>query len=149
MNFSQIKLQKGYIWEITHHFMKVQFLLIVPVMLLFFTGCKKEEGFGGLASVHGKVYAYDYNNSGILVAEGYAGDIEVYIGAEGKSEVLDRIRTSHNGSFEITQLRKGNYEVWVYSDCGTCPNGIEPVIRKVSLTEKKSKVELEVFEINI
>lgn len=149
MIFNRVKLGKSYIWRIAQHFMKVQFLLIVALIFACFTNCRKEEGFGGLASVQGKVYAYDYNNSGILVAEGYAGDVEVYIRAEGKSEVLDRIRTAYDGSFEITQLRKGNYEVWVYSDCATCPNGIEPVIRKVSLTEKKSKIELDVFEINI
>lgn len=129
--------------------MKVQFFSIVPLILLLLTGCKKEEGFGGLATIKGKVYAYDYNNSGLLISEGYAGDIVVYIGAKGKSEVLDRLRTSHDGSFEISSLRKGSYEVWVYSDCSLCPNGVEPVIQEVALDSKKSVVELDVFEINI
>lgn len=124
-------------------------VLLILFLICVFTQCKKEEGFGGLGSVKGKVYAYDYNNSGVLEAEGYAADIEVYIAAEGKSEILDRIRTSYDGSFEIRELRKGKYEVWVYSDCDLCPNGIEPIIQKVSIDKKKSVVELPPFEIII
>lgn len=123
--------------------------LFILLLTCSFVQCKKEEGFGGLGTIKGKVYAYDYNNSGILEAEGYAADIEVYIGVEGKSEILDRIRTSYDGSFEIRELRKGNYEVWVYSDCDLCPNGIESVIQKVTIDKKKSIVELTTFEINI
>lgn len=129
--------------------MKVRISLIVPLILLLLNACKKEEGFGGLASIKGKVYAYDYNNSGVLISEGYVGDIEVYIAAHGQSEIIERLRTSYDGSFEIKALRKGNYDVWVYSDCDLCPNGIEPIVQNVTLNEKKSKVELDVFEINI
>lgn len=127
----------------------IRLLVYLSLSILIFTQCKKEEGFGGLGSVKGKVYVYDYNNSGVLIAEGYAGDIEVYISAEGKSEILDRIRTSHDGSFEIRALRKGNYDVWVYSDCDLCPNGIESVLQKATIDKKKSTVELKTFEINI
>lgn len=129
--------------------MRIGRCLLLILTLFIFTQCEKEEGFGGLGVIKGKVYAYDYNNSGVLIAEGYAGDIEVYIGAEGSSEILERLRTSHDGSYEIRGLRKGKYEVWVYSDCDLCPNGIEPIIQKVSIDQKKSEVTLNTFEINI
>lgn len=128
---------------------KILYTLAFIFILGLHLQCKKEEGFGGLGTIKGKVYAYDYNNSGVLESEGYAGDIEVYISAEGKSEILDRIRTHYDGSFEIKELRKGSYEVWVYSDCDLCPNGIEPIIQKVTIDQKKSIVELKTFEVNI
>lgn len=129
--------------------MKFRNLFLVISILSIFIACKKEEGFGGLASISGKVYAYDYNNSGVLLAEGYAGDIDVYIKAKGSSEELERVRTIYDGSFIFNQLRKGDYEVWVYSDCDRCPNGIEPVIQNIKINGKKDKIELSVFEVNI
>lgn len=127
----------------------MRFLTFICLFSIVLFGCRKEEGFGGLASVSGRVYAYDYDKSGVLQAEGYAGDIEVYIGAAGKKEILDRIRTSYDGSFELTSLRKGSYEVWIYSSCDACPNGIEPVIKEFKISSKKEQVDLGIFEINI
>jgi len=124
-------------------------LSLFAILVCLLSSCKKEEGFGGLASISGKVYAYDYNSSGKLEAEGYAGDIEVYISADGDSEILERGRTSYDGGFIFRELRKGNYQVWVYSDCSKCPNGHEAVVQKVNIPGRKSHIELEVFEINI
>lgn len=129
--------------------MKFRNIFLAISIVFTFVSCKKEEGFGGLASISGKVYAYDYNSSGVLLAEGYAGDIDVYIKAKDSSVELKRIRTTYEGSFFFEQLRKGDYEVWVYSDCARCPNGIEPVIKKVTLSDKKAKIELTTFEVNI
>lgn len=125
------------------------FSVVGLAVLLTLISCEKEEGYGGLASVLGRVYAHDYSNSGDLLSEGYAGDIEVYIKAKDDKEIIDRIRTIYDGSFQFSQLRKGDYEVWVYSDCKACPNGVEAVIQEVNISGKKSKVELPVFEINI
>lgn len=129
--------------------MRFKYIFIVVSILTIFTSCIKEEGFGGLATISGKVYAYDYNNSGVLIAEGYTGDIDVYIRAKGSNVELNRIRTTYDGTFAFKQLRKGDYEVWVYSDCAKCPNGIEPIIQSVALTNKKENLELSVFEVNI
>ena len=129
--------------------MKCRNIFLAISILFIFVSCKKEEGFGGLAIISGKVYAYDYNSSGILLAEGYAGDIDVYIKAKDSSAELKRIRTTYDGSYIFEQLRKGDYEVWVYTDCAKCPNGIEPVIQSVTLSDKKAKIELPVFEVNI
>ena len=129
--------------------MRLKNIILIFSIFTFFISCKKEEGFGGLATISGKVYAYDYNNAGVLMAEGYAGDLDVFIKAKDSSEELERIRTSYDGSFVFNELRKGDYEVWVYSDCERCPNGIEAVIQSVKLSDKKSKIELSVFEVNI
>lgn len=129
--------------------MKLKNIILILSIFMVFISCKKEEGFGGLATISGKVYGYDYNNSGVLMAEGYAPDIDVYIKAKNSSIELERIRTSYDGSFIFDQLRKGEYEVWVYSDCNSCPNGKEAVIQSVSIKDKKAHVELPAFEVNL
>lgn len=129
--------------------MKIKRYITFFIVMVSLWACKKEEGYGGLASISGNVYAYDYNNAGLLVSEGYAGDIDVYIRAKGSSQEIDRIRTSYDGSFIFKQLRKGQYEVWVYTDCNACPNGIDAVIKSVEIDKKKTHAELETFEVNI
>ncbi len=129
-------------------FGKMSAALLISILLML-TGCTKEEGYGGLASISGKVFAYDFDKDGVEIASGYVGDVVVYLGAEGSSEVIDRIRTSHDGSFKFSKLRKGQYNVWVFSQCRNCPNEQEAVIQKVEIKSRKSDIELDVFEINV
>ncbi|MDA8556711.1 hypothetical protein N9K77_00690 [bacterium] len=35
----------------------------------------------------------------------------------------DDVNTSYDGTFEFKYLNKGNYEIFVYSDCVDCPKG--------------------------
>jgi hypothetical protein len=123
--------------------------VFLPLVLLLFTGCEKEAGFGGLASISGKVYAYEYNNSGRLEAEGYTGDIVVYLAAENSNEILERARTDFKGAYLFRELRKGTYHVWVYTDCDKCTNNQEPVVKKVVIKSNKENIMLEDFKINI
>jgi hypothetical protein len=123
--------------------------VFLPLVLLLFTGCEKEPGFGGLASISGKVYAYEYNNSGRLEAEGYTGDIVVYLAAENSNEILERARTDFKGAYLFRELRKGTYHVWVYTDCDKCTNNQEPVVKKVVIKSNKENIMLEDFKINI
>jgi hypothetical protein len=126
------------------------FLIITCILCLFtFPSCEKEPGFGGLATISGKVYAYDYNNSGRLEAEGYTGDIVVYIAAEKRDEVLERLRTDFKGAYEFRELRKGTYHVWVYSECDKCTNNQEAIVKKVVVKANKEKLILEDFKVNI
>lgn len=125
------------------------FLPIVILSLFMLSSCGKEEGYGGLATISGKVYAYDVDKDGVEIANGYAGEIIVYIGTHESAEIIDRIRTKHDGSYKFNMLRKGEYEVWVYTNCKNCPNGQEPIIQKVKVNSKKSHVELDDFVIYI
>jgi len=124
-------------------------LLCTLVLATIFTSCEKEPGFGGLASISGKVYAYDYNNSGRLEAEGYTGDIVVYLAAENSDEILERARTDFKGAYIFRELRRGSYNVWVFSDCDKCTNNQEPIIKKVVIKSNKEKITLDDFKINI
>jgi hypothetical protein len=121
----------------------------IAILSVFLLSCEKEPGFGGLASVTGKVYAFDYNPAGTLIGEGYTGDIVVFISVEGQPGVLERIRTSFDGSYIFTQLRKGTYIVWVFSYCDTCTDNQEPITKTVKVTSNRQKITLEDFRIRI
>ena len=132
--------------------MMKQFLSLICTILFvgfLFISCEKEPGFGGLASISGKVYSYDYNTSNQLEAEGYTGDIEVYIAADGSDQVLERARTDFKGAFVFRELRRGTYNVWVFSECDKCTDNKEAVVRKVVIKSNKENMVLEDFAVKI
>jgi hypothetical protein len=130
-------------------FTRMIFLSVLVATGVFISSCEKEPGFGGLATITGKVYAFDYNPAGSLIGEGYTGDIEVFISVEGQPGVLDRIRTSFDGSYIFTQLRKGSYVIWVFSDCDICTDNKEPVSQIVKVNSNRQEITLEDFRIRI
>jgi hypothetical protein len=85
-----------------------------------FLSCSKEEGYGGLATIKGKVYGKDFNSSGYLVGEGYLGDVSVYISKSGSTNYFDKVDSAYDGSFTFKFLHKGTYDIWVFGDCDTC-----------------------------
>ena len=121
----------------------------IGVITVCIYSCEKEPGFGGLATVAGKVYAFDYNPEGNLTGEGYTGDVEVFISVEGQPGVLDRIRTSFDGSYIFTQLRKGTYVIWVFSSCDSCIDNQEPIKQIVEISSNRQRITLEDFRIRL
>lgn len=126
-------------------------LLVCTILL----SCKKEPGPGGLASIKGKVFAYDLTNSGDSITSGYLGDLRVYIGrADEDSVSFDDMRTSYNGSYEFNFLRKGKYKIWVFAKSDTLnvnprPDQLVYYLQEAEITEKKQEVVLPDFEVNI
>lgn len=125
------------------------FLGTLALCILLFAACTKEAGFGGLATIEGKVYARDFTPGGIIEAEGYTADMKVVIEVVGSNQVLDEVRTDLNGSFKFDELRKGTYHVYTFTECDTCTNNEDPVVQTVEITEKKESVTLEDFIIII
>ena len=62
------------------------------------------------------------NILGNIVDSYYAQDQEVFIiyGQQNNTHD-DDVNTSYDGTFEFKYLNKGNYEIFVYSDCIDCP----------------------------
>jgi len=125
------------------------YLLLMLCVSLSFFSCTKEAGEGGLASISGKVYAHDYDKQGNLKAEGYIGEVRVYIGVEGSSELLDDVRTQYDGSYEFPFLRKGNYKIWVYTQCDSCLNDLLPIVQEAHITERKQRLVMPDFDIKL
>lgn len=104
--------------------------------------CKKEEGEGGKAAIRGKVFMVEYNeNTGQAVDSFYAPDQRVYI-IYGDNEVADDDRdTNPEGLYRFDWLRKGDYTLYTYSDCPTCPGETEAVHTNVEIADKKEVVD--------
>ncbi len=130
--------------------MKKGLSLLTVALILLFTSCKKEPGFGGLSCIEGKVYATDYTpNSGIIEAEGYTADMKVVISVEGSNTILDETKTNLDGSYRFEKLRKGTYKVWTFTECDTCTNNETPVIQSVEVKSNRETITLPDFSINI
>lgn len=127
--------------------LNITFSLAVAVMLLFYS-CTKPEGEGGTSTIQGKVYAFDYNGSGILQDEFYAPDENVYIiYGDDDNFYDDSYETSFDGSYRFQYLRPGTYTVFVYSDCVSCPSGTEAISQTVEITGNNQDIILEDLEI--
>jgi hypothetical protein len=127
-----------------------QFLL--PAVLLCLLSCQKPAGPGGRATVKGKVYAYDYDNTQrYLLSKGYVSGEKVYI-TYGNTPVGKDIRTNEDGSFEFMYLNKGHYKVYVNSldtSIKVKGNNTEiPIVREFDITGTKQVIELDDFKIN-
>jgi hypothetical protein len=119
--------------------------------LLFTTllaACQKDAGPGGLATVKGKVYGRDITTGGNLKAEGYLPDWRVYISVSGDPGYFEDMKTSYDGSYEFKFLRKGNYDVWAFSDCDTCLIKTQLVMKKgIKVSDKKETVTVPDIEV--
>jgi hypothetical protein len=109
-------------------------------LLLTLISCKKEEGTGGSSTISGTVEVTSVNeNSGVEIETYSAKGKRVYI-IYGDDEIQsDDTRTNYDGKFEFPFLNKGDYKIYVLSDCG-CPGGEEAVFKTVTITDKDQTV---------
>ena len=101
----------------------------LPILIaLFITvahSCKKEEGQGGKATIEGKLYNNLYDPNGKFLKKEEARDVDVYI-IYGNNIVYDDNNNTHSdGTYSFKYLRKGKYKLFAYSDCNSCPSGVE------------------------
>jgi hypothetical protein len=109
----------------------------------------KSANKGGTSSIKGKVYAkYWSPGQQQLRGQGYIGDEVVYVKFGNSISYDVRIRTSHDGSFEIKNLRRGKYQVWVYSEDPQSPTEETAIIREIEINERNQVIDLGDLEIN-
>ena len=124
------------------HFRYVLFLFLAVAAV----GCTQPEGEGGTSTIYGKVYAMNYNNSGVLIGEYYLADEDVFIiYGDGDNYYDDSYKTSFDGSYRFQYLMPGFYTVFVYSDCVSCPSGTEELTQTIEITNNNQDVVLEDF----
>lgn len=105
----------------------------------------KEADKGGTSTIRGKVFTKDYNgNFTILNSQYYTPDEYVYIIYGNSTHYNDRTKTKIDGSFEFNNLRKGNYQVFTYSDDSTqnSPSTLVSVMANTEITEKNQVMEI-------
>lgn len=131
--------------ELTH--MKQIFLYLV-LFTLVLTGCKKEAGDGGQASIKGKVskeVRLVITNPSTLQTTYPAPDQEVFIVYGENTSPDDRVHTNFDGEFEFQFLREGNYTIYTYSKDTTGNAAVEPdrmaILQKIEITDRKQTID--------
>ena len=108
---------------------KLYFIGSIIAMALFLSACTKNEGVGGSSIIKGKITETKYNASGNATATYAASDFDVYIiYGSGNTFYNDDIKTSYDGSYQFKYLEKGDYTIFVYEDCLTCPSGKKEIL---------------------
>lgn len=93
---------------------------LILILVFTFLSCSKEEGYGGLSTIKGKVFGKDFNTSNVLVSQDFIGGMKVYISKHNNPNYFDRLDTSYDGSFKFEFLQPGKYDIWVFGDCDSC-----------------------------
>ncbi len=118
-------------------------VLLLPLLILFFAGCKKEAGEGGNSSITGKVWVLNYNSEFTHINSRYYGpDEEVYIIYGDDDVYSDSFKTSYDGTYRFKYLRKGKYKLFCYSKdtTQTVPGGLIAVVKEVEITSNNQEV---------
>ena len=128
-------------------------IIFLIVITFYLSSCKKKAGPGGQATVIGKVYANDYDNTfNYLISKGYSPGTKVYIVYGNETNIGNTITTAIDGTFEFKYLNKGHYKVYALSvDTAYRVKGNDtenPVIKEFDIKEKKQKLVLEDIIIN-
>jgi hypothetical protein len=123
-------------------------LLSFSILFFIFSSCAKYEGEGGSSTIKAVVVEQKYNSLGNVIAEYPIADQDVYIIYGNENTFYDDdVKTSYDGSFEFRYLKKGNYKVFVYEDCNTCPSGVKEVIIPVEITKNNEIKNLDTIYI--
>jgi len=123
------------------------FILFITLGIIV-SSCAKYEGEGGSSTIRGVVREQRFNSLGNLISEYPIADQDVFIIYGNESTFYDDdIKTSYDGSFEFRYLKKGNYKIFVYEDCNTCPSGKKEVLIPVEITDNNQIVDLDTIKI--
>lgn len=114
----------------------------MATVAVWVSSCTKIEGAGGLASIKGKVYAYDVNDFGNKLDSGYYGGVRVYISYGENIGVDDDVRTDYNGNYQFNWLQPGDYKIWILSDCDTCNLLQTKDLVNVKIKKRRETVEV-------
>lgn len=121
--------------------------VLITVFIFNITSCKKPAGPGGKATVKGKVYAYDWDNTQQYpISKGYSPGETVNICYGNSTAIGNDLKTSYDGSFQFLYLTKGRYKVFVNSlDTSKKIKGNAtriPVIKEFEITGATQTIDL-------
>jgi len=116
--------------------MKLNSYLALIIILTLFS-CK-EEGEGGKNDIEGYIITQEVNASTLEVVDEYpAFEENVYIIYGDNGYHADVYITSIDGHYFFDNLYKGDYSIFVYSDCLDCDNGEETVFKYFELKNRR------------
>ncbi|MGC8804246.1 MAG: hypothetical protein ACP5PS_10845 [Bacteroidales bacterium] len=118
---------------------------IVSIDTLFtFKGIGLEKGN---ATIGGKIWLINYKKNGYEIKDiSLAQEIDVYLIYGNHKSYNIRTRTNYDGTFQFTNLIKGDYVVYVYSEAedafGNLTGATEKVAHKKYITISEDKQEV-------
>jgi hypothetical protein len=121
-------------------------LLLVASATIIFTACKKEPGQGGRATIKGKIFTVDFDDTFTIIKDTFPTQGEnVFILYGDDNTVGDNVRTSYDGTFEFEYLRTGKYRIFAVSKdtFAKRSNRTIEVMRTIEIKEKKEVVTLD------
>lgn len=130
--------------------MKISIRILSLLTALLLAGCEKDPGEGGNSILKGTVVQRSYQAFPFVYKEEPAKDEDIYIiyGDEGNA-FDDRTRTSFDGSYKFSTLKKGQYRIFIYSDDTAAASfgNKTQVILETEITKNRSETELPVISI--
>ncbi|HMN32227.1 MAG: hypothetical protein IT215_00800 [Chitinophagaceae bacterium] len=122
-------------------------LLLLPLIFLYNSSCKKGPGEGGRAFIKGKVYIKNYTSAPCpcyLKEEYYAQGENVYIQYGDEPGVGRSVKTSYDGSYQFMYLRKGKYKVFALSKdtASITKSKTIEVLQEVEIKKSNENIEL-------
>jgi hypothetical protein len=126
---------------------------MMAILTAGFISCEKPAGPGGSATIKGRIFAHDFDNTQRYeISKGYAAGERVYIMFGNDNTVGDNVRTAADGSYEFRYLNKGSYKIFVNSlDTSIKYKGNKtfvPVFAEATITDRKQVVTIEDIIIN-
>lgn len=115
--------------------------LVLLLLLTITSSCSKQEGDFGNTTLSGKVFKQEFAGD-VVIREYYSPEERVYITYGDNASYDDWMRTSHDGSYKFENLTNGNYQLFVYTACNSCPSGVEPVFLDVIIDGNEDVMEL-------
>jgi hypothetical protein len=98
---------------------RLSFILLIALLTLGFTSCKKYEGEGGRSQIKGKLTVNEklYINGTLSQIVSYSGATEdVYIVYGSQDSIFDdKIECNYDGTFSFKYLFPGTYTVFAYN----------------------------------
>ena len=115
-------------------------ITLLSSILLFFSSCENDEGFGGNSHIQGRIIKKIYNNDfSVLQEEMPAKDEDVFISFGDQPYVAEKTETSYLGNFTFEYLFSGDYKVFYYSkEFSVINSEKKEVIHEVSLSKGKT-----------
>ncbi len=90
--------------------------LFISIVIILVSSCKKQPGYGGNATITGRLKVNVYSRDFSIFKEEYdLPNTYVYIIFGSDPSNGDRVKTSYDGTFEFNHLLPGDYTIYAYS----------------------------------
>jgi len=119
-------------------------LICLSAISILLTACSKEPGEGGRAEIRGRILEQRYsNNTQQPQGQPYAkAEQRVYIIYGDGTYHDDDVRTGPDGTFRFPWLRKGSYNIYTISECGSYNGCTVAVGTRTNITGRKDVVDI-------